>query len=83
MEHEFKTRYDDKIKELEGSVSDLDKQRRDLRKRLTRLQTEHEELSTEFNTFRRDKEEQETMRNRQYKALEDKHSAQQDVFDGT
>jgi|TARA_B110000285_G_C15131269_1_gene623753 hypothetical protein len=25
LEHEFKTRYDDKIKELEGSVSDLDK----------------------------------------------------------
>ena len=38
-------------------MSDLDKQRRDLRKRLTRLHKEHEELSAEFNTFRRDKEE--------------------------
>lgn len=76
LEHEFKTRYDEKIKDLEGQVSDLDKQRRDLRKRLTRLHKEHEELSQEFTSFRREKEEQESLRNRQFKALEDKIAKQ-------
>jgi hypothetical protein len=58
-------------------VSDLEKQKKDLRKRLTRLHKEHEELSLEFTSFRREKEEQESFRNKQFKSLEDKISYQQ------
>jgi chromosome segregation ATPase len=66
---------------LDGQVSDLDKQKKDLRKRLTRLHKEHEELSHEFTSFRREKEDQENFRNNQFKSLEDKisHQQQQDL----
>lgn len=77
LEYDFKNKYSDQIKELEGQVSDLEKQKKDLRKRLTRLHKEHEELSLEFTSFRREKEEQESFRNKQFKSLEDKISYQQ------
>ena len=51
---------------------ELEKQRKDLRKRLTRLHSEHEELSAEFAKFRKEKAEQEGTRDRQYEALEAK-----------
>jgi predicted nuclease with TOPRIM domain len=43
---------------------DLDKQKIDLKKRLTRLHNEHEELSDEFTKFRREKSEQESIRDK-------------------
>ena len=58
---------------------DLEKQRKDLKKCLTRLHSEHEELSAEFTKFRREKEEQEATRNRQYKALEDRIATSQEA----
>jgi len=77
LEFEFKQRYDDKIKGLERDGMDLEKQRKYLRKRLTRLHTEHEELSEEFTKFRREKAEQEAARNGQYKALEERIARRQ------
>jgi len=55
---------------------DLEKQRKDLRKRLTRLHTEHEELSAEFTKFRKEKADQEATRNGQYEALEARTSGE-------
>lgn len=53
---------------------ELDKQNKDLRKRLNKLHKEHEELSKEFNKFRMDKEEQEETRNHQFKSIEERMS---------
>lgn len=39
---------------------------------MTRLHKEHDDLSKEFASFRRDKEEQEEARDKQFKQLEDK-----------
>lgn len=75
LEYDFKNKYSETIKDLEGTVADLDKQKKDLRKRLTRLHKEHEELSLEFTRFRREKEEQEAFRNKQFKSLEEKISS--------
>jgi len=72
LDFEFKQRYDDKIKGLEREVSDLDKVKKDLRKRLNRIHGEHKELAEEFTKFRNEKAEQEGTRNKQYKALEDR-----------
>jgi chromosome segregation ATPase len=58
-------------------VQSLEKQRADLRARLTRLNDEHRELSAEFAQFRADKERQEAARNAQYQALEERITTQQ------
>ena len=81
LEYEFKSQYNDKIKDLEGQVSDLEKQKKDQRKRLTRLNEDHKELSQEFTKFRKEKEDQEFIRNKQFKSLEDKISSLQVVDD--
>lgn len=60
-------------------MADSEKQKSDLRRRIERIQGEHEELSNEFRRFRAEKEEQEAERNRQYDALEKKIVQQQSV----
>jgi hypothetical protein len=52
----------------------LEKQKKDLNKRLIRQNNELNELSKEFGVFRKEKEEQEGNRNKQFKYLEDKIS---------
>ncbi len=49
-----------------------EKQSIDLGQRLDILFNEHQELSKEFKKFRNDKEEQEKLKQQDYKALEDK-----------
>lgn len=77
LEYSLKQEYDDKIKGLEAEGLSLEKQRADLRARLTRLNQEHRELSAEFAQFRADKERQEAARNAQYQALEERIKSQQ------
>ena len=48
---------------------------------MTRLNEDHKELSQEFTKFRKEKEDQESLRNKQFKSLEDKISSLQVVDD--
>ena len=48
---------------------------------MTRLNEDHKDLSQEFTKFRKEKEEQESLRNKQFKTLEDKISSLQQVDD--
>ena len=59
LEETYSNRYRDAIRELEGTIQDLQNQRADLKLRVSRVHGEHDELKAEFVKYRREKDDQE------------------------
>ena len=81
LEEAFSTRYRDEIRELQGTIQDLQNQRADLKQRVARVHGEHDELKAEFVKYRREKDDQENHQGKLFKSLEEKIQNLQKTYD--